>query len=157
VKIYLPRLIGEEVLDERESRELPRAEARETVLVVEDDNDVRAYSVESLTTLGYRVLEARDANSALATLQSQESVTLLFTDIGPAGPRRAPACRRGASPAPDLPVLFTTGYARNAVVHNNVLDQGVHLLTKPFTTEQLANKVRVVIREANERKGAAGA
>jgi signal transduction histidine kinase/CheY-like chemotaxis protein len=157
VKIYLPRLIGEEVLDERESRELPRAEARETVLVVEDDNDVRAYSVESLTTLGYRVLEARDANSALATLQSQESVTLLFTDIGLPGLDGRQLAEEVHRLRPDLPVLFTTGYARNAVVHNNVLDQGVHLLTKPFTTEQLANKVRVVIREANERKGAAGA
>jgi two-component system NtrC family sensor kinase len=152
VKIYLPRLIGEEVVDEREVRELPRAEARETVLVVEDDNDVRAYTVESLTTLGYRVLEARDANSALATLQSQESVTLLFTDIGLPGLDGRQLAEEVHRLRPDLPVLFTTGYARNAVVHNNVLDQGVHLLTKPFTTEQLANKARVVIREAIERK-----
>jgi two-component system NtrC family sensor kinase len=153
VKIYLPRLIGEEAADERETRDLPRAEARETVLVVEDDNDVRAYSVESLTSLGYKVLEARDANSALATLQSHGSITLLFTDVGLPGLDGRKLADEVRRLRPDLPVLFTTGYARNAIVHNNVLDPSVQLLTKPFTTEQLATKVRAVIREAQERPG----
>ncbi len=146
VKIYLPRLVAEERDEERPGpSELPRARRRETVLVVEDDAEVRAYSVESLKSLGYRVLEAAEARAALAALEAHPEISLLFTDVGLPGLDGRKLADEALRRRPDLPVLFTTGYARNAIAHNNVLDQGLHLITKPFTIEQLATKVRAVL------------
>jgi signal transduction histidine kinase/ActR/RegA family two-component response regulator len=149
VKIYLPRLVGGEEEEERRGpADLPRAEAHETVLVVEDDAEVRAYSVASLESLGYRVVEAGEAKAALAALEGHPEIRLLFTDVGLPGLDGRKLADEALRRRPGLPVLFTTGYARNAIAHNNVLDHGLHLLTKPFTIEQLATKVRAVLGEA---------
>ena len=145
VRIYLPRLVdgdAEEVAagDDR----APEGSHDETVLVCEDDDDVRAYSVEVLRELGYRVLEARDGPSALDLLQRQEKrVDLLFTDVVlPGGMTGATLAVEGRALRPDLKVLFTTGYARNAIVHHGRLDPGVELITKPFSYADLAARVR---------------
>jgi len=113
-------------------------------LVVADDDDVRAYSVEVLRELGYRVLEAHDGPSALRLLERQEGrVDLLFSDVvlpsGMTGPQLVEAAR---ALRPRLKVLFTTGYARNALVHPGRLEAGVNLITKPFSYADLAAKVR---------------
>ena len=113
------------------------------MLVVEDDDDVRAHSAELLEELGYRVLEAPNGPSALEILDRQPEVALLFTDVGLPGGMNGrqlaeEACRR----RPGLRVLFTTGYARNAIVHDGRLDPGVQLITKPFSFAGLAAKVR---------------
>ena len=148
VRIYLPRLVGGEEEEERRApAELPRAEAHETVLVVEDDAEVRAYSVESLRSLDYRVIEAGEATAALAALDARPEISLLFTDVGLPGLDGRKLADEALRRRPNLPVLFTTGYARNAIAHNNVLEQGLHLLTKPFTIEQLATKIRAVLGE----------
>jgi PAS domain S-box-containing protein len=147
VKIYLPRL-NATVRDATPDAELstPEAAAQETILVVEDDDDVRAYSVEILRDLGYRVIEAHDGPSALRLLERQFRVDLLFTDVVlPGGMTGAQVAAQARGIKSDLKVLFTTGYARNAIVHHGRLDQGVQLITKPFGISDLATRVRGVL------------
>ena len=147
VKVYLPRLQGphpEEGAD-APAHDLPLGEAQEVVLVVEDEAVVRQFTVDALGELGYRVLEAEGGEAALRILDAHPEVTLLFTDVVMPemdGRRLADEALRRR---PDLKVLFTTGYTRNAVVHNGVLDPGVHLIGKPFTVEALASKLREVL------------
>jgi PAS domain S-box-containing protein len=145
VKIYLPRLHGAERLAEPPAQDAAAAadERSQTVLVVEDDDDVRTHSAEVLNELGYRVLEAQNAASALEILEREPDLALLFTDVGLPGGMNGrqlaeEACRR----RPRLRVLFTTGYAKNAIVHDGRLDPGVQLITKPFSFAALAAKVR---------------
>jgi CheY-like chemotaxis protein len=147
VKVYLPRFLG--VVPKSEEPESARdallGEQQEVVLVVEDEPAVRQFSVDALTELGYRVLEADGAAAALTHLVANPDIALLFTDVVmPAinGAKLAEEVRRRR---PDIKVLFTTGYTRNAVVHNGVLDPGVRLIGKPFTIEELAAKVREVL------------
>ena len=148
VRIYLPRYLGAAMPVEPQPRpaSIPVAEHAETVLVVEDDEDVRASGAETLRELGYRVLEAPDGAAALRLLEADPSIRLLFTDIGlPGGQdgrQLADAARRRW---PALKVLFTTGYARNAVVHHGRLDPGVALIVKPYTHAALAAKIRAVL------------
>ncbi len=148
VKIYLPRHTGalETVdVDTASPLETPRGVSEEIVLVVEDDERVRHLSVDALRELGYTVVQASDASQALAVLTIQPRVDLLFTDIvmpDMNGRRLADAARETR---PDLKVLYTTGYTRNAIVHNGMLDANVAFLPKPFTLEQLGVKVRQVL------------
>ena len=145
VKIYLPRLlVAPGQAEEQVSTEVPpEGLETETVLVVEDDNEVRAYSVETLSELGYRVLEAHNGPSALRVLQREPDIDLLFCDVVlPGGMTGAQVAAQAKAMRPSLKVLFTTGYARNAIIHDGRLDQGVHLITKPFSFADLAEKVR---------------
>jgi CheY-like chemotaxis protein/nitrogen-specific signal transduction histidine kinase len=147
VKIYLPRIINSgEVEESDEVGEVDRIRREQRILVVEDDDDVRAYTVEILRELGYRVLEAHDGPSAMRLLERQEQqVDLLFTDIvmpGLSGRELADAARRSH---PALKVLFTSGYARNAIVHGGRLDPGVEMIAKPFTYQGLAEKIADVL------------
>jgi PAS domain S-box-containing protein len=144
VKIYLPRLHGSETGDERViAAPIPEGSRSETILVVEDDADVRAYSADILRELGYRVLEAPDGPSALRLLERQSEVALLFCDVVlPGGWTGAQTAAQARALRPDIKILFTTGYARNAIVHHGRLDPGVQLVTKPFTFAELAAKIR---------------
>jgi signal transduction histidine kinase len=147
VKLYLPRAVGAVVALPEAALEPPGATADDAViLVVEDDADVRASSVAMLRKLGYPVLEAADGVTALQMLDGRPDVALMFSDVGLPGDFNGrqladEAIRR----APGLKVLFTTGYARNAIVHDRRLDPGVELLTKPFTYAALAAKVRKLL------------
>jgi CheY-like chemotaxis protein len=124
----------------------PEGASEETILVVEDDDDVRTHSVDSLRELGYRVLEAHDGPSALRLLERQPRVDLLFTDVVlPSGLTGAQVAAQARELRPALKVLFTTGYARNAIIHHGRLDKGVQLITKPFTFHDLAAKIRDVL------------
>ncbi|MFG6462559.1 PAS domain-containing protein [Roseateles sp. DXS20W] len=147
VKLYMPRLLG--AYDDRAGGAaeavIPQGDGRELVLVVEDEAVVRQMSVEALQELGYGVLEADGAEAALKLLDSHPDIALLFTDVvmpGLNGRKLGDEARRRR---PALKVLFTTGYTRNAVVHNGVLDPGVHLIGKPFTLEELGTRVRQVL------------
>jgi signal transduction histidine kinase len=149
VKIYLPRATGDEkvaaVPAGKPARATPTAGARkdETVLVVEDNDGVREYAVEVLEQLGYRVLAASDAKEALRLLSDGKHVDLLFTDIVLPGAITGRVLADQAKDIrPDLRVLYTTGYTRNAIVHQGRLDPDVHLLNKPYTQQSLARKVR---------------
>ena len=148
VKVYLPRLLRprpQAPEPARVTHALPLGEAREIVLVVEDEPAVREFSVQVLTELGYRVLEADGADAALRLLEAHPDIALLFTDVVMPGLNGRQLADRARASRPELKVLFTTGYSRNAVVHNGVLDPGVHLIGKPFTSEELAQRVRAVI------------
>ncbi|MEI9803349.1 MAG: response regulator [Pseudolabrys sp.] len=107
---------------------------------------MRSYSVDILRELGYRVLEAPDGPAALRILEQRTKVDLLFSDVVlPGGWTGAQTATRAKALRPDIKVLFTTGYARNAIVHHGRLDPGVQLITKPFTYAELAAKVRDVL------------
>ncbi|HEU4654274.1 MAG TPA: PAS domain S-box protein [Steroidobacteraceae bacterium] len=143
VKIYLPRLARESDKSEPEAPlVVPGARDHETILVVEDDEDVRSYSAGSLRDLGFTVLEANDGPSALRMLEVHPEIQLLFTDVGLPGINGRQLVDAARGIRPDLHVLFTSGYARSAIVHQGRLDAGVQLLTKPFTRAQLAMRVR---------------
>ena len=153
VKIYLPRLMAADVIaEEPELCVEQRGERNETILVVEDEDDVRVYSTETLRDLGYTVLDARDGPSALRVLEQHPEVTVLFTDVGLPGINGRQLVDEARRQRPGLKVLFTTGYARNAIVHQGRIDPGVELLVKPFTRAQLAGRIRAVI----DAKGAFG-
>lgn len=147
VRIYLPRWEGDlEAAEPQGDAPIPEGEREETILVVEDDDDVRAFSVESLRELGYRVVEAHDGAAALRLIERQPRIDLLFTDVVlPGGFTGAQVAAQARAMRPDLKVLFTTGYARNAIVHHGRLDKGVQLLTKPFSFKDLAAKVRDIL------------
>ncbi|MBM7117909.1 PAS domain S-box protein [Archangium primigenium] len=146
LKIYLPRTFDSELPLAGDVVTGPIEGGHETILVVEDDAEVRGTVVEILTELGYRVLKAQDGQSAMAILQSGLLVDLLFTDVVMPGPVRSPDLARQAKALlPDIEVLFTSGYTENAIVHGGRLDPGVHLLSKPHRREDLARKLRQLL------------
>ena len=149
IHIFLPRLVVIQELEEEEApRAAPASAARGTVLVVEDDPDVRGYTVDTIRELGYQVLEARDGPSALKLLQSTPNgaIDLLFTDVVlPSGLNGQQLAQRAVELHPHLKVLFATGYARDAIVHDGRVDAGVQLITKPFVFNELAARLRTVL------------
>jgi CheY-like chemotaxis protein len=147
IKLYLPRarsVLSDAV--EHVSTPLVGGSRHEAILVVEDDADVRYYSCDSLKELGYTVLEAENGQAGLRMLETVPDIRVLFTDIGlPGGMNGRQLADHARKRRPGLKVLFTTGYARNAIVHDGRLDPGVELLTKPFTQADLAAKLRDII------------
>jgi PAS domain S-box-containing protein len=148
IKIYLPRHRGpaEEELSVESSYEVPRAEAGETVLVVEDEPVIRDLIVEVLQDLGYRALEAADGPSGLKVLQSRQRIDLLVTDVGLPGINGRQLADQARETRRDLKVLFITGYAENATLANGFLDPGMKMITKPFAIEALATRIRTIIQ-----------
>ncbi|MBO0733518.1 MAG: CHASE3 domain-containing protein [Methylocapsa sp.] len=148
VKIYLPRLLHAEEMKAAplprpvDASSLPRAEREETVLVVEDNESVREYARSALEELGYAVVEAGSTEDALRVLKGPAQIDLLFTDVVLPDANGRELSRLAVSLRPDLPVLFTTGYTRNAIIHQQRLDSGVKFLGKPYTQRELAVKVR---------------
>ena len=144
VKIYLPRYCGTGAPTDVGAEEptAPEGDSSATILVCEDDEDVRALSAESLRGLGYSVVEAADGEAALRMLQGDMPVDLLFTDVVLPGITGAVLAREARAIRPELKVLFTTGYARNAIVHQGRLDPGVELISKPFSYSDLAIRIR---------------
>ncbi|MEH3107203.1 MAG: ATP-binding protein [Sphingomonas fennica] len=147
-KVYLPRLFGEApVALPRRAADRPRnGDPSEVVMVVEDEDRLRNFTVEALRELGYTVIHAMDGAEALAMIRAGQAVTLLLTDIvmpGLTGRQLADAAR---PLLPEMKVLYMTGYTRNAVVHNGTLDPGTRLLSKPFGLDRLA----IAVREALE-------
>jgi CheY-like chemotaxis protein len=144
-KLYLPRVHGDaaEPVASARRRDISLLRGTETVLLVEDDDDVRSYSSGVLRELGYQVIEASDASKALAALSHNPEVDLLFTDVVlPGGVHGGKLADEVRQRRPRIRVLFTSGYTRNAIVHNGRLDPGLQLITKPFTYEELAEHVR---------------
>jgi len=145
IRMYLPRSKQvEDVTVEVDNG--PVVGGRETVLVVEDDEAVRTTVVEMLTDLGYRVLRAVDAQTGLAVIESGVPIDLLFTDVVMPGPLRSDElARKARERLPEIAVLFTSGYTENAIVHGGRLDDVIELLSKPYTREALARKIRRVL------------
>ncbi|MFQ8433544.1 ATP-binding protein [Amaricoccus sp. W119] len=142
-RLYLPRFWGAETpAVRRAATAVTGAQPGETILVVEDEENLRRHSVDALRELGYEVLQAASGAEPLALIASGAPVTLLFTDIVMPGMTGRELADRALAISPRLRVLYTTGYTRNAIVHNGVLDPGTHFLPKPFGLDQLAAKVR---------------
>ena len=148
VKIYLPRHVGEaHGPPERERAQgLPPGSAETIILVVEDEATVRNMTVASLRELGYTVVHAPSAEDALPLLESHPDISLLLTDIVLPGLNGRQLADHATARMPHLKVLFTTGYTRNAIIHNGIVDPGLAFLAKPFTLAQLANKVDQTLR-----------
>jgi signal transduction histidine kinase len=147
VKLYLPRMmVVPTVADAPPPRPVPGGARSETILVVEDEDDVRSFTRDTLRDLGYGVREAIDGQSALRILEAEPGLRLLFTDVGlPGGLDGRQLAEEARRRRPGLKVLFTTGYARDAIVHHGRLDPGVELIPKPFTEADVANKVREML------------
>jgi PAS domain S-box-containing protein len=144
VKIYLPRYTRQTVEGEEASSEgLGQSEQGETILVVEDEQDLRSYLLDALRGLGYQVLGAPHAQAALAILQQgARRIDLLLTDVVMPGMSGRELGRQAQEIRPDMRVLYMSGYSRNAVVHQGRLEDGLDLLQKPITQTQLAARIR---------------
>lgn len=148
VKLYLPR---ENARSEpahasaRAAAPMRKSRSHEVVLVVEDDADVRAATVAMLKELEYAVVQADSGAAALQTLEANPEIVLLMTDVVMPGMDGRQLADEAQRRWPDLRVLFTTGYTRNAIVHNGVLDPDVSMIGKPYTLEALSQKVSEVL------------
>lgn len=146
VEICLPRFYGELL----EGGEIHRGDAvqgsrgTETVLVVEDEGNVRVLIVEILTDLGYQVLEAADGQAALRIVQSAQRIDLLATDVGLPGLNGRQVAAAARVSRPKLKVLFMTGYAERAS-EDEILDVGTEVIPKPFTMEALVGRISALI------------
>ena len=146
IRLYLPRIDSPAL----ERSDLPEGEMPlgqgECVLLVEDDELVRHYATTLLGGLGYTVVVAQDGHQALKALEEHPEVRLLFTDVVmPGGIGGRELAERARHMRPDLPVLYTSGYTENSIVHHGRLDPGVLLLAKPYRRSELARRVRQAI------------
>jgi PAS domain S-box-containing protein len=144
LKLYMPRHVeAHAAVPERSAvTETPRGRG-ETILVVEDDADVRSFVVETLQELGYKVAVAADGAEGLRLLDAHREIAALLTDVGlPGGMNGRQLADEAKRRRSGLKVLFMSGYARNAIVHHGRLDSGVELLTKPFTFATLGMRIR---------------
>ena len=155
VKVYLPRLsTADEVSAVPAAKPpnvapVPKAEPNETILLVEDNEGVRDYATRVLGELGYRVVSSGNSREALELLTRRPDIDLLFTDVVlPGAITGRVLADKAKAMRPGFPVLFTTGYTRNAIVHQGRLDPDVHLLNKPYTQQELARKVRELLDTA---------
>jgi CheY-like chemotaxis protein len=147
IKMYFPRYHGAAATGSAEAAEpFAQGDRLETILVVEDDDDLRTYISDLLRDLNYRVISAPSAQAALTILlQERPSIDLMLTDVVMPGINGRELGRRASEIRPDLKILYMTGYSRNAVVHQGRLDEGVELLEKPVSQARLALRVRELL------------
>lgn len=150
--IFLPRHRGDGQADEEiaiNTGATPRAGHGDTVLVVDDEPGVRMLIADLLSELGYRSLEADDAASGLALLESDVRIDLLVSDVGlPGGINGRQMADRARESRPDLTILFITGYAEQDVVGQGSLGRDMHVMTKPFELDRLGRRIRELIEGA---------
>jgi signal transduction histidine kinase/CheY-like chemotaxis protein len=148
IKLYLPRHMGPAATRTEgptPTEILPHGTADEIILVVEDEQRVRHFAVDALRELGYTTISASNGYDGLEIIRGNPPISLLLTDIIMPRMNGRKLADEARQVMPDLRVLYTTGYTRNAVVHNGILDPGVALLPKPFTMAQLAHRVRAIL------------
>lgn len=154
VRIYLPRSREAEDAKDWEESSFSGPVDEEVVLVVEDDPDVRSTTVDLLSSLGYMVIEAANADDARQIIEKGTRIDLLFTDVVMPGKLKSQELARWAKEkVPELAVLFTSGYTQNAIVHAGRLDEGIELLSKPYNSDQLSKKIQKVLQSAHDYKG----
>ena len=145
LKLYLPRFfqLEQPAVDEEAPLPVPLGSRHEAILVVEDEDDVRKFTCDTLHELGYDVREAANGPGALQALESNPGLRLMFTDIGlPGGLNGRELADEARKRWPGLKVVLTTGYTRDAIVRQGMLEAGVELIVKPFTEADLARKIR---------------
>lgn len=149
VKMYLPRADAPPIIEGPVPEDTVSG-GSETILVVEDDEMLRRYAVKQLARLGYNVIEASDGQDALAQLEQNSNVDLLFTDvIMPGGMTGRDVAEEFARRAPHIRVLYTSGYAEDSIMHHGRVNRSVHLLTKPYGGQDLAASVRKVLESSD--------
>ena len=144
VKLYLPR--AQTSAAEPAAQAVARTGAGETILVVEDDDLVRATVDRMLKELGYKPILTTLAEEALTILQGNGHIDLLFTDVvlpGKMGGRAL--AEEAAKLRPDLPVIYSSGYTQNSIIHQGRLDADIELLSKPYKKQDLAQRLRAVL------------
>lgn len=154
VKLYLPRdTANRELQADVEHRPVTSDDrSRHTILIVEDDPGVRSFVVSAARELGFTVIEADGAGVALERLEQHPEISVLLTDVVMPGTGGRQLVDRAFEKRPELQVIYMTGYTRNAIVHNGMLDSGTRLLTKPFTMDELERELEEVV----SRTGGAG-
>ena len=147
VKVYLPRFTGADPaqLATTPSDAVPEGHSSEMILVVEDEQRLRHFAVDALRELGYIAISAATPAEALVALNEQPNITMMFTDIVMPEMSGRQLADAALKMRPGLPILFTTGYTRNAIVHNGMVDIGVAFLAKPYGIGELARKIRDVL------------
>jgi signal transduction histidine kinase/CheY-like chemotaxis protein len=154
IKLYLPRYLekGEKLQNsDVVAPSPPQGRPSETILVVEDEERVRRLNAQALRELGYTVIHVGNATAAMRVLESDRSINLLLTDVVLPEIDGRKLADEALRCDPELKIILTTGFTRNAIVHKGPLDPGIHLITKPFNLMELATKVRQVLDE--DRKG----
>ncbi|WP_049974156.1 ATP-binding protein [Azospirillum sp. B4] len=148
ITLYLPCDVGQDARDGGLSGtgETPEG-AGEIVLVVEDDESVRLLVLDVLQELGYTALHAAEGRAALSVIESSSQIDLLITDVGLPGLNGRQLAEIARRRRPDLPVLFVTGYAANAAVRGDFLDEGMDMVMKPFAMDELAAKIRGILEK----------
>ncbi len=144
MKVYLPR--SSQIPQARSATERPTTAEQPklppiAVLVVEDNNEVRQFTVDALKEIGCKVLEASNAVQARNLLATEARIDVLFTDIVMPEENGRELADAAVRIRPGLKLLFTTGYSRNAVIHNGIVDPGVQLIAKPFTIAELTRRL----------------
>ncbi|RNF29612.1 blue light sensor protein [Massilia aurea] len=154
VRIYLPRSRAAPQVASEHPYHLPLAGGLETILVVEDEEDVRSSTCGILSALGYDVLEAEDAAQAAAIIEQGRHIDLVFTDVVMPGPLTSLQLGEIVrSKLPECEVLYTSGYAEGVLTHEGKLDASVHLLQKPYHPEALSARIRHLLRRARRAAG----
>jgi PAS domain S-box-containing protein len=151
VCLYLPRCseANQEAVQLEETARIGHTQLGETVLVVDDEQTVRMLITDVLEELGYTAIDAGDGKAGLQILESKRRIDLLITDVGlPGGMNGRQLADAGTSLRPELKVLFITGYAENAVIGDGHLKPGMHVLTKPFGMDALANRITSILNSA---------
>jgi signal transduction histidine kinase/FixJ family two-component response regulator len=147
VRMYLPRVVGGAAPAQQPEAPLEIPHGQATILVVEDEAQVREITAAILRELGYRVLEAEDSGAALRVFGANAAeIDLLLVDVVlPGDLRGRDVAEQIAAIRPQTRIVYMSGYTANAIVHQGRLDDGVHLINKPFTRDQLARKVAQVL------------
>jgi signal transduction histidine kinase len=157
VTIYLPRSDAEPV-DSVKIVSAPLAGGLETILVVEDEEDVRSSTCGILSALGYQVLQANDAASALEIINSGSHIDLVFTDVIMPGPVSSLQLGKALRERlPEAQILYTSGYAEGVLTHEGKLDASVHLLQKPYHPDALSTRIRHLLQHRSSHAGAVSA
>ncbi len=149
-KIFLPQVDEpfQEVREEAEKKDLPRGD--ETILVVEDDEKVRAVTVEVLMKYGYRVLDAPNGAKAMLICENHKGpIHLVLTDVVMPEMSGGELGGKLSLLYPEMKVIYMSGYMENEIVHTGVLQEGVNFIQKPFTLEGLATKIREVLTQTH--------
>jgi PAS domain S-box-containing protein len=152
VRLYFPRWRGSTEIDQDEMEPILEGEESEVILIAEDDADLRAYVTDILSGLRYKVLQAPNAAGALDFIRSDTKIDLLLTDVIMPGMNGRELAKIASQNRPDMPVLYMTGYSRNAVVHQGRLDDGVDFLQKPVSQAELATRVRVALDRGRKKQ-----
>lgn len=152
-KLYLPRYFGAAATLPMPPTHKTMREGKfdEIIMVVEDEERMRALAVETLRELGYTVVHASGGHEALAMIEAGQDVTLLFTDIVMPEMNGRQLADLALKKIPGLKIIYTTGYTRNAVVHNGIIDPGTNFLAKPYSIENLSTKIGAVLDSSNDQ------